>query len=133
MVNRIKVIKKHSNVGQWQYVASQGNPADHASREIIGNKRHKIDQWFNGPSFLWKYTNEWHPSAKIPEIDSNNDPEIKMVAVVKMVGQKLDFQVGWRWKKGVLTLVIVFKSKLFSKISEGNTFLNSKSNDLIDA
>ena len=27
---------------------------------------------------------------KIPEIDSNNDPEIKRVAVVNMVGQKQD-------------------------------------------
>ena len=81
-------------MGQWQYVASKGNPADHASREIIGNKRHKVDQLYNSPSFLRNDTNEWPRSAKTPEVDSNNDAEIKMVAVVKMVGQKLDFQVG---------------------------------------
>ena len=69
----------------WQYVASKDNPANHALRGIIGNKRHEIDQWFNGTSFLWKDTNEWPPSAKIPEFDSNNDPEIKRVAVVNMV------------------------------------------------
>ena len=43
--------------------------------------------WFK---FLWKDTNEWPPSAKIPEVDYNNDPEIKRVAVVKKVCQKQD-------------------------------------------
>ena len=59
-------------------------------RRMAARKRHKIDQWFNGPSSLWKNKNEWPPSAKIPEVDSNNDPEIKRVAVVIMVGQKQD-------------------------------------------
>ena len=128
VANRIQIIKEHSDVGQWQYVASKDNPADYASRGIIGKKRHKIDQWFNGPSFLWKDTNEWPPSAKIPEVDSNNDPEIKRVAVVNMVGQKQDIlsilesQVsGWVKMKRVLALVMLFKSKLLSKISEGKT------------
>ena len=77
-------------MGQWQYVASKDNPADHTSRGTVGNKRHKIYQWFNGPILFWKDTHEWPPSAKIPEVDSNNDPEIKRVGVVCMVGQKQD-------------------------------------------
>ena len=135
----IQIIKEHSDVGQWQYVASKDNPADHASRGIIGKKRHKIDQWFNGPSFLWKDTNEWPPSAKIPELDSNNDTEIKWVAVVNMVGQEQDIlsilqsQVSsWVKMKRSIALVMLFKSKLLSKISEGKTCLNSESNGLID-
>ena len=67
MANKIQ--RSSKNMGQWQYVASKDSPAGHASRGIIGNKRHKIDQWFNGPSFLWKDTNEWPLSAKIPEVD----------------------------------------------------------------
>ena len=43
MAKRIQIIKEHSDLGQWQYVVSKDNPADHASRVIIGNKRHKID------------------------------------------------------------------------------------------
>ena len=86
----MQIIKEHSDMGQQQYVASKDNPAGHGSREIIGNKRHKIDQWFNAPSFLWKDTNEWPLSAKIPEVDSHNDPDIKRVAVVSIVGQKQD-------------------------------------------
>lgn len=34
--------------------------------------------------------------------------------------------------KRVLALVLLFKSKLLSKISKGETYLNSKSNRLID-
>ena len=39
---------------------------------------------------------------------------------------------SWVKMKRVLALVMLFKSKLLSKISEGKTCLNSKSNDLID-
>ena len=35
-------------------------------------------------------TNEWPPSVKISEVETNNDPEIKRVGVVNMVGQKED-------------------------------------------
>ena len=37
--NRIQIIKEHPDVGQWQHLASKDNPADCASREIIGKKR----------------------------------------------------------------------------------------------
>ena len=95
VANRIQIIKEHSDVSQWQYVASKDNPTDHDSGGIIGNKRHKIDQWLNGPSFLWKDTNEWLPSEKNPEADSNNDPEIKRVAVVKMLAKNKIFCQFW--------------------------------------
>ena len=56
-----------------------------------------------------------------------------------MVDQKQDIlsvlesQVSiWVEMKRVLALVMFFKSKLLSKISEGKTSLNSKSNDLKD-
>ena len=54
-----------------------------------------------------------HPSAKIPEVDSNNDPAVKRVAVVNMVDQKQDILS--------IYLVMLFKSGLLSKISEGKT------------
>ena len=91
VANRIQIIKKeHPDAGQCQYVASKDNPVNHVSTEIIGNKKHKVDQWYNSPSFLRNGTNEWPPSAKTPEVDSNNDAEIERVAVVNMVRQKQD-------------------------------------------
>ena len=66
--------------------------------------------------FFGKTTNEWPPSAKIPEVDSNNDPEIKRVAVVNIVRQKQDIlsvlesQVSrWVKIKRVISLVMLFK------------------------
>ena len=56
-----------------------------------------------------------------------------------MVGQKQDILSilesrvsSWVKMKRVLALVMMFKSKLLSKISEGKICLDSKSNDLID-
>ena len=65
--------------GMLSTVSSIFDPLDFVVLFIlpgIGSKRHEIDQWFIGPTFLWKDTNEWTTSAKIPEVDSNNDPEI---------------------------------------------------------
>ena len=85
-----RLSKNIFDVGQRQYVASKANPAGYATRGIIGKKRHKTDQWFNGPTFPRRDTNERPPSAKIPEVDFNNDPGIKRVANVNMVDQKQD-------------------------------------------
>ena len=48
VASRIQIIKEHSYVSQWQNVTSIDNPADHASRGIIGNKRHLMVQVFFG-------------------------------------------------------------------------------------
>ena len=98
VTNRIQVIKEHSDVGQWQYVASKDNPADHASRGLLEKIGIKLISGFNGPSFFWKDTNERPASGKIPEVDSNNDAEIKRVAVVNIVGQKQDICQLWSHK-----------------------------------
>ena len=60
---------------------------------------------------------------KIPEVDSNKQDrsaknKIRVSSWVKM--------------KRVLALVMLFKSELLSKVSEGKTCLDSKSNDMID-
>ena len=58
---------------------------------------------------------------------------------MNMVGQKQDILSIWESRvaswfkmKRVLDLVMLFKSKLLLKLSEGKTCLNSKSNGLID-
>ena len=42
--------RSSKNILMWISVSKY----DHASRGIIGNKRHKIDQWFHGSSFFGK-------------------------------------------------------------------------------
>ena len=74
VANRIEQIKEHTTVNQWHYVASESNPADHASRSL-DVKSLITSNWFNGPSYLWQ--------RSLPDesqIDSNlseNDQEVR--------------------------------------------------------
>ena len=51
VANRLQQIKKYSNPAQWNYVTSNMNPVDYASRGLSGVHH---DLWFNGPKSLWK-------------------------------------------------------------------------------
>ena len=42
VASSIQILKERSDVGQWQYVVSKDNPANHVSRGIIGNKAIKL-------------------------------------------------------------------------------------------
>ncbi|XP_066553505.1 uncharacterized protein LOC136721589 [Amia ocellicauda] len=74
VANRVERIKQSTESAQWRYVASEENPADHASRGLAA-KQLVASNWFTGPSFLWQkeLTSE---VVKVGEIASS-DPEIK--------------------------------------------------------
>ena len=74
VANRIEQIKEHTTVNQWHYVASESNPADHASRSL-DVKSLITSNWLNGPSYLWQ---RYLPDES--QIDSNlseNDQEVR--------------------------------------------------------
>ena len=74
VANRIEQIKEHTIVIQWHYVASESNPADHASRSL-DVKSLITSNWFNGISYLWQ---RYLPDES--QIDSNlseNDQEVR--------------------------------------------------------
>jgi len=52
VANRVKFIKEHTRVDQWQYVPTKDNPADHASRGLSAAEL-LMSNWFTGPEFLW--------------------------------------------------------------------------------
>ncbi|KAG1925738.1 hypothetical protein F2P79_025333 [Pimephales promelas] len=79
VANRVQQIRTSTETSQWRYVASEQNPADHASRgltvkELMGSN------WFTGPSFLWQ--------RELPKEDINvgeindGDPELKRAQVL---------------------------------------------------
>lgn len=75
VANRIQQIRTSTESSQWRYVASDQNPADHASRgltvkELIGSN------WFTGSSFLWQRELP-KEDIKVGEVDED-DPELKM-------------------------------------------------------
>ncbi|XP_037113011.1 uncharacterized protein LOC119126082 isoform X2 [Syngnathus acus] len=53
VANRIQRIKNSTKPSQWRYVASEENPADHASRGLRAKELIESN-WFTGPEFLWR-------------------------------------------------------------------------------
>nr|XP_021329350.1 uncharacterized protein LOC110439121 [Danio rerio] len=78
VANRIQRIKESTKPTQWKYVASEDNPADHASRGLK-SKELIASNWFSGPSFLWE---DSLPTGeiKVGDLDTD-DPEVRKVLV----------------------------------------------------
>ena len=74
VANRVQFIREHTKVNQWQYVSTEVNPADHASRgcsvaDLLASN------WFTGPEFLWS-TDMVKCSVIEPEL-MLGDPEVR--------------------------------------------------------
>ena len=121
VANRVQQIREYSKPGQWNYVTSNMNPADYASRGLSGSNNKHHDLWFNGSKFLWKSEFQWPKpiATNIPD----NDPEIKKEIKVNVmimnvwVLEKLETSI-WNWIKMVrlVAWVIKFKMILLTRI-----------------
>lgn len=76
VANRIQRIRSSTKPEQWAYVASENNPADHASRGLTAEQL-KTSNCFTGPKFLWQ-TELPERECKLGEI-KEDDPEIRKV------------------------------------------------------
>lgn len=75
--NRLAIIHDISSHNQWNYVPSENNPADSASRGLDINDSRKLEQWLNGPSFLLKDESYWPEQPKdLIKLD-DDDEELK--------------------------------------------------------
>ncbi len=79
VANRIQQIRTSTEPSQWRYVASDQNPADHASRGLTV-KELTESNWFTGPSFLWQRELP-KEDIKVGEVDEG-DPELKKTQVL---------------------------------------------------
>lgn len=80
VANRIQRIKESTNPSQWRHVASEENPADHASRGLKA-KELIASNWFTGPNFLW---HDKLPSRDVRVGDiAIEDPEVRKAFVHK--------------------------------------------------
>ena len=76
VANRAQTIRSYTSKEQWRHVESGLNPADHASRGISVNDEHAVNQWINGPEFLWKeMSTPTYPDSSAALKD--DDPEIR--------------------------------------------------------
>ena len=64
VAHRVNEILSNSTVKQWKYVATEHNPADHASRGLTVEGLHRSN-WFTGPEFLQR------PEVKCPTPESD--------------------------------------------------------------
>lgn len=78
VANRIQQIRTNTEPSQWRYVASDQNPADHASRGLAV-KELMESNWFTGPRFLWQRELP-KEDVKVKEVDEG-DPELKRIQV----------------------------------------------------
>ena len=74
VANRVQKIRDATEPHQWNYVPSERNPADHASRGLDAKGMLKSN-WFDGPSFLW----ERRLPIEVTQVGEliPNDPEVK--------------------------------------------------------
>ena len=76
VANRAQMIRSYTGKEQWRHVESGLNPADHASRGISVNDKNAVNQWINGPEFLWKEMS----TPNYPDLSAalkDDDPEIR--------------------------------------------------------
>lgn len=79
VANRITRIKQSTNAGQWCYVETSENPADHASRGLSASEL-STTNWFTGPRFLWE--RDLVPKKSHPTVVTVDDPEVKQSKVL---------------------------------------------------
>ena len=75
VANRISYILSSTNKGQWNYVPSKMNPADHITRGVSISNFLNLKDWTYGPEFLWKPKEDWPPQLETLPI--SEDLEIK--------------------------------------------------------
>ena len=54
VANRVQQIRDLTNPSSWQYIDTESNPADHASRGLTASQLLQGSRWLMGPAFLWK-------------------------------------------------------------------------------
>ena len=80
--NRVATIRQLTEPAQWNHIPGEDNPADVISRGQTVNQL-DLTKWFQGPSFLRTYKNEWSVS-KI----------IDLQIYLKMIQSKEKFQIS---------------------------------------
>ncbi|XP_021374152.1 uncharacterized protein LOC110463679 [Mizuhopecten yessoensis] len=75
--NRVSRIRRTSRPSQWNYVTSDQNPADIATRSVDAANLYK-NRWIKGPEFLMSESREFVPYPMIdPDLDKEVLPELQ--------------------------------------------------------
>ncbi|KAI3361664.1 hypothetical protein L3Q82_002030 [Scortum barcoo] len=82
--NRVNRIRRSTHPNQWNYVPTDSNPADHATRFITAAQL-QHSNWFSGPTFLYQDKAAEMPESNLftlvePEADEEIRPEVVTLA-----------------------------------------------------
>ncbi|XP_073713144.1 uncharacterized protein [Misgurnus anguillicaudatus] len=83
VANRVAEIRDATKLSQWNYIDSNSNPADNATRGQSADKFLNNKRWLHGPDVLWKEKTEqqircFKENSPLPL----NDPEVKRMYTV---------------------------------------------------
>lgn len=122
VANRISFIQDRTTVGQWRYVTSEENPADHASRGVSIAKFLDLQDWFNGPKFLWQTESSWPKQENLPDDTCVEDLEIckeKRVLSTNTRPEVIESIVqassSWIRLKRMIAWLVKIKNRLLSR------------------
>ena len=125
MSNSMKVLEsvpESESPSQWQYVDSNSNPADDASRGLCADELIKSKRWLHTPEFLWGSAEPWPKRpASINEIEED-DPEVKKPARIVAIDLREEVNTtihdifsrisSWRMLKKAIAWLLRYKVKL---------------------
>ncbi len=115
VANHIQRIRSSTEPEQWAYVASENNPADHASRGLTAEQL-KASNWFTGPKFLWR-TELPERECKVGEI-KEEDPEIRKALVCNTAAKESSSLLDHLQKFSDWSRVVKAVARLKRKIKE---------------
>ncbi|XP_047674812.1 uncharacterized protein LOC125145551 [Tachysurus fulvidraco] len=112
VANRVQRIREASEPVQWNYIDTDQNPADQASRGLSVSELINSD-WLTGPKFLWR--REIVMPKSTPEL-LLGDPEIKTQVLQTKVIQEDNFLETFnRFSKWHAALNVVARIQLLAK------------------
>ena len=79
--NRVQEIQNSTHRRQWQYIESERNPADEASRGMKADEL-QTTRWISGPQFLWSEQGKWLNGDEQEQSLRSDDPEVKKSVVM---------------------------------------------------
>ena len=123
VANRIQQIRDCTEPSQWNYIRSQENPADYASRGLTVTNLLNSSFWFTGPAFLWKESISVDNIHQLIDI-SPDDPELRKQALATDAEVKdcnfdltrFDYFSDWSRLKKAVALCLRYKAILKSRI-----------------
>lgn len=78
VANRVKSIKKYTDVNIWEHVRTEQNPADLISRGVLPENIVNNLLWWNRPEWLTQPQEQWPQPINWRAIDHSNDMKLEL-------------------------------------------------------